>query len=652
MLLPERMYKVIVIMPKDYTERFLFEIQKAGIAQVEDVHKFLRDISPGAPLEYFKEISSYELTLSRIIDTFEKYVKRPSGIMELIKPHPPKKFRTKRFSLNDIIKECREYVPKILSKVEALDQDIKGLMDEIEGIRNTISVIEGVPFEDIDFKYLGMREYSVSVIVRVGDVEFFKEHASKYNASYVIRGVERGKETIYYALIITERESWNRLLEESPPGLINVIHIPEDAEGFKSEYLETLRARIRDLREKINEKKDEIIKLYHENEEKLKILYDEVRNEKARRMIPSRSGESLYTRTLAFWVPERSLDKFKEIVNSVTEGKAVIGIEEAEIGEDAPILLKNPRWAKPFEFLTRLFSLPKYGKVDPTIIIGPIFAIYYGVMLGDFLYGFLVFLLGVLLMRGMGKYSRNIYDFGFLMAASGFTSMVTGTIQGSYFGDTFQRFLGIGIPMIYDPFSDPMKLLTLSLYIGLFQLNLGMILSSYQLLREGHVKEFICDRLSWFILQPAGAVLILNFLFGKEFSPIVMKLAYVGVLVGLLLIFMEHKGLGFFEITGFIGEWLSYTRILALDLATSGTAMTINIIIGLLVSATPFLIPVAVVMWLGGHLINAVLQNLGSFVHSLRLQYVEFFGKFYESGGMEFRPFSEIRQFTIMEGEE
>jgi len=290
------------------------------------------------------------------------------------------------------------------------------------------------------------------------------------------------------------------------------------------------------------------------------------------------------------------------------------------------------------------------GKVDPTIIIGPIFAIYYGIMLGDFLYGFLVFLAGLLLIRGLGRYQQSIKDFGIVMASAGFFSMVVGIIQGSYFGDAIQKFLGYNVPTIYDPFSDPMKLLVLALYIGLFQLNLGMALSSYQLIREGKIKEFVCDRVSWFLLQPAGAILILKYLFGREFSPLILNIALIVALIGLGLIFLEHKGLGFFELTGFIGEWLSYTRILALDLATSGTAMTINIIAALIASPSPILIPFAFLIWFGGHLINAVLQNLGSFVHSLRLQYVEFFGKFYESGGSEFTPFAERRKYTIVEG--
>ena len=650
MLLPEKMYKAIVVTPKSYTDSLLSELQKHGIAQIDEIHKFLGDVRPGEPMEYFRELSNYELVLSRIIESFEKYIPKPEGIKNLFKPIPPKFFKTKRMSIEDILAECRDYIPKISKIIEELDGKIKELSEKIGEIETTMFHIKEIPFEDLDLKYIRSREFYVASIVRITDINKFRALSQQYNIVYVTKEVVEKKETKYYAVVIASKESWEKLMHEAPPGVFVIIKIPEDAKGTKEEYLRTLSQKIVEIKQEISRTKAEILNVYAKHEEKLKVLYDAVRIEKDKRLATAMCGESLYTNILAFWVPESKLDSFKRVVEKSTDGKSIISFEEAKIGEDAPVLLKNPNWAKPFEFLTRLFSLPKYGKVDPTIIIGPIFAIYYGVMLGDFLYGFLVFLVGVLLVRGLGKYQRGIRDFGVVMASAGLFSMVAGIIQGSYFGDTFSKFFGFKVPTIYDPFSDPMKLLVLALYIGLFQLNLGMVLSSYQLIREGKIKEFICDRLSWFILQPAGAILILKYLFGREFSPITMKIALIGALVGLGLIFYEHKGLGFFEITGFIGEWLSYTRILALDLATAGTAMTINIIVALIASPSPLLIPIAFLLWFGGHLINAVLQNLGSFVHSLRLQYVEFFGKFYESGGYEFTPFAEKRKYTVLEG--
>jgi len=650
MLLPEKMYKAIVITPKSYTNALLSELQKNGIAQIDEIHKFLKDVRPGEPMEYFRELSNYELILSRIIESFEKYIPKPGGIKNLFKPVPPKFFKTRRMSIDEILEECRRYIPEISKVIEELDGRVKELSEKIGEIETTMFHVKEIPFEEIDLKYIRSREFYVTSLIRITDIDRFKPLAQKHNIVYAIKEVVEKKETKYYAVVIATKDSWEKFTQDTPPGVFVIIKIPEDAEGTKEEYIKILSQKIERIKEEIRKTKAEILKVYKEHEERLKVLYDAVRIEKDKRLATAMCGESLYTNILAFWVPESRLDLFKKIVNESTEGKSIISLEEAMVGEDAPVLLKNPKWAKPFEFLTRLFSLPKYGKVDPTIIIGPIFAIYYGIMLGDFLYGFLVFLVGVLLVRGLGRYQRGIRDFGIVMASAGFFSMVIGVVQGSYFGDTFYKFFGYKVPTIYDPFSDPMKLLVLALYIGLFQLNLGMALSSYQLIRERKIKEFICDRVSWFILQPAGAILILRYLFGREFSPITMKIALIGALVGLGLIFYEHKGLGFFEITGFIGEWLSYTRILALDLATAGTAMTINIIAALIASPSPLLIPIGILLWFGGHLINAILQNLGSFVHSLRLQYVEFFGKFYESGGYEFTPFAERRKYTVLEG--
>ncbi|HEC96122.1 MAG TPA: V-type ATP synthase subunit I [Euryarchaeota archaeon] len=650
MLLPEKMYKAIVVTPKSYTDVMLSELQKYGIAQIDEIHKFLRDIRPGEPMEYFRELSNYELMLSRIIESFEKYIPKPGGIKNLIKPVPPKFFKTKRMSVNEILDECSKYIPEISRIIENLDGKVKDLSEKIGEIETTMVHIQEIPFEEVDLKYIRSGEFYVANIVRITDIDKFKHIAQKYNIVYAIKEVVEKKESKYYAVVISTKKSWDKFTQEIPPGVFTIIKIPKDAEGTKKEYINMLQQKIEKIREEIEKTKAKILEVYKKHEENLKILYDAVRIEKDKRITTGMCGESLYTNIFAFWVPESKVDLFKRIVSKTTEGKSVISLEEAKIGEDAPILLNNPKWAKPFEFLTRLFSLPKYGKVDPTIIIGPIFAIYYGIMLGDFLYGFLVFLAGLLLIRGLGRYQQSIKDFGIVMASAGFFSMVVGIIQGSYFGDAIQKFLGYNVPTIYDPFSDPMKLLVLALYIGLFQLNLGMALSSYQLIREGKIKEFVCDRVSWFLLQPAGAILILKYLFGREFSPLILNIALIVALIGLGLIFLEHKGLGFFELTGFIGEWLSYTRILALDLATSGTAMTINIIAALIASPSPILIPFAFLIWFGGHLINAVLQNLGSFVHSLRLQYVEFFGKFYESGGSEFTPFAERRKYTIVEG--
>ncbi len=651
MFLPERMHKVYLTLLDSDAEKVLSEIQRKSLAQVEEIHKFIKDLKPGEPLEMYKEFSELEIGLSRLLETFHRYVPRgPGGIKALIKPPKVEKIKVKRRDPKEILKEAGKLFSEVSERLSSLDNKIKSLRDQIEEFKAVISTLEKVPFKDVRAEFLGEGPFAFSSIYLVSSENALKEALDRVGGYGIFERVELKKKTYQtYSLVILDSEKYEEFVELLPPGSVTPIAVPNEEKGTISEVIDSLRERIEERKKEIEECKREIRELYSKYERKLKEMLDEVHAERVKREAGARSGRTLYTRTFCFWVPDSRREEFIQTVIKASEGRAVLHLEEAREEEDPPIKLNNPRWARPFEMLTRLFALPKYGKVDPTVIIGPLFVIFYGMMLGDFMYGFLAFLGGLIVTFGIGKVYRGYRDFGIVITCAGFTSMVVGAIQGGYFGDTMPKFFSFIPPHIYDPLKNPMPLLKLALLIGIFQLNLGMAISSYQLLREKNYKEFVQDRLSWFIIQPCGAILLLDYLFGKHFSPIVLKLCLVGVAIGVLLLFWKHKGLGFFEITGFLGEWLSYTRILALDLATSGTAMTVNIVVGIVLGLSRYLVPLAAIVWLFGHIINSALQNLGSFVHSLRLQYVEFFGKFYESGGREYVPLSEGRKFTIPE---
>ena len=128
-----------------------------------------------------------------------------------------------------------------------------------------------------------------------------------------------------------------------------------------------------------------------------------------------------------------------------------------------------------------------------------------------------------------------------------------------------------------------------------------------------------------------------------------MYAAYAGAIVGVLMIFYYRGPMGFFGLTGFLGDWLSYVRILALALATGGIAMTINILAELIAGIHPIMIIPAAVIFLGGHTFNIIIQSLGGVIHAIRLQYIEFFGKFYTGGGKMFRPFRAERVYSRVE---
>jgi len=193
---------------------------------------------------------------------------------------------------------------------------------------------------------------------------------------------------------------------------------------------------------------------------------------------------------------------------------------------------------------------------------------------------------------------------------------------------------------------EPKKVLFIALVIGIVHLNIGLLLAAYQNARKKAYKDLLSEQISMFIIQPCAAILILDFFKWAAIVPSLKTIGGAGILIGIILVALKGGPLGVFGLTGFVGNWLSYARILALALATSGIAMTINIFANLVAQIHPAMVILAAFIFVFGQIINCVLQALGAFVHSLRLHYVEFFGQFYSGDGKYFIPFKSIRRYT------
>ena len=413
-------------------------------------------------------------------------------------------------------------------------------------------------------------------------------------------------------------------------------------------------------------------------------------------------GRTEHVYVISGWVPERSSGRLEKLVRKSTESHALVFFETPEEEEDVPVKMDNPKWAKPFEFLTKMFATPKYDEIDPTMIIAPIFIIYFGLMLGDALYGVIITIGGLIILKGMGKVDEAARDFGIVVTLAGISTVIFGMLQGGYLGpfndqaNNLPQRLGINVPSLLDSMKDPITMLVIGLIIGLAHLNLGLFLGAVHNIRKGRKKEAVLEQGTWWVLQPSSFILIAGKLFRWfNYSSEVYMVAWIMVIIGLIMLIMQEKGMFFFGITGFLGNFLSYARILALGLGTAGIALTVNILTDLVVgAASQSLSPVCgalaligaifgvisikkprkrykitgalllifgvvgfinvpaafmllgALMFISGHIINTGLQALGSFVHSLRLQYVEFFGYFYEGGGKDFQPYEEKRKIT------
>jgi V/A-type H+-transporting ATPase subunit I len=392
------------------------------------------------------------------------------------------------------------------------------------------------------------------------------------------------------------------------------------------------------------------------------IIEEELENEKARKEVFSRFGETRSTKIITGWVLKNQTERLRMLCAEITGGHAKCHFKDPGNNDDkVPVKLHNPKWAKPFEVLTTLFATPKYNEIDPTLIIAIPFIFFFGLMLGDAGYGFVIFFLCLFGYFSLGKIRPVVKQASYIGIFMGFSTIVFGFLMGSMFGDLVPRLIYgnpktplyaaelLGFPLPYDPIRNPIFLLQVSLIIGVSYIMLSIISSAGHNLKYRNFKSFFLGQFPWFLLVPCGLILIFYGFFKFEFSALILNISYLMIIIGLILLFIDKKMLFFFDLTGYLGDSLSFARLLALGLATAGIAMTINIIGELIIPVHPVLVILVLVLLFFGHLINFVLQALGAGIHSLRLQYVEFFGRCYEGGGKGFKPFQAKRLITKLE---
>ena len=333
--------------------------------------------------------------------------------------------------------------------------------------------------------------------------------------------------------------------------------------------------------------------------------------------------------------------------------------------EEVPVLLDNKNFFVPFEAITEMYSLPDYRGFDPTSIFALFYAVFFGMMLSDAGYGILMTVACFVVLHKF-KLEGNMYKMIRLFFYCGISTIIWGALFGGWFGDFIQVFartvLGKEVvinALWFNPLDDPMKLLIFSLALGIIHLFIGMGIKAYMQIKEGHWFDALCDEGFWYFTI-VGLIALLG---GSSISPVLPEigqwLAIIGAAGLLLTGGRDKKGIGkvtgglsnIYNITSYLSDILSYARLLALGLATGVIAQVVNTM-GSLFGGGVFGIIILVVVFIFGHALNLAINALGAFIHSSRLQYVEFFGKFYEDGGEPFDPFRKKTKYIKIEQEE
>lgn len=346
------------------------------------------------------------------------------------------------------------------------------------------------------------------------------------------------------------------------------------------------------------------------------------------------------------YYPAELHNNFESTLKNILGNDYYLESEAAE-GDDVPVKLKNNKVFESFENITSMYSVPKYKEIDPTPLLAPFYIFFFGMMLSDAGYGFVMFVgtLIALTVFNLDDEMRKSVKMFFLLSIS---TIFWGVMYGSYFGD----FIKIA-PLWMKPDSNVGLLMIVSVVMGLIQIYVGLGIKAYMQIRDKDYFGAFSDVGLWYITLTGAIIWALSAfvdLASLGVPAVIITIAKYGTIAGMIGIVLTNGrqessigaklGQGFYAlygITSYVGDLVSYTRLAALGLATGFIAYAFNIMVSM-VSTSWATVIFGVAIFVVGHIFNLFINALGAYVHTCRLQYLEYFGKFYEGGGTAFEP--------------
>lgn len=439
------------------------------------------------------------------------------------------------------------------------------------------------------------------------------------------------------------------------------------------ERCEDLRGRIALAEKKIQEAETEITGL-SERRKELEFLIDYYTMRIEKYQVLGRLNQSRHTFMVSGYIPECDAKALSQELS--LRYSAAVELEDVTEKDDPPVLLKNNAFAAPVEPVLESYSMPGRGEVDPCTVMAVFYYVLFGMMLSDAAYGLIMVLGCGMILAKFRNIESGLKKTLQMFLYCGISTMFWGVMFGSYFGDVVDvvssTFFGKELtipPVWFVPVDEPMRLLVFSFLLGIIHLFTGLGMKMYQLCKAGQYKDALYDVVFWYLLVGGGIVylltmdMVVNMLgLGFQLPATVGTVAAVCAGIGAVGIVLTAgresrnpfkrllKGLyGIYNISGYLSDILSYSRLLALGLATGVIASVFNqmgsMAGGGVVGAIVFIIVFVI-----GHTLNIGINVLGAYVHTNRLQYVEFFGKFFEGGGRKFNPFSvKTKYYKIRE---
>lgn len=664
MFQPARMCRMELTLAEDCEDRLLARLHREGVVQIDsidDAELENRSLDRGNAPQRINDVSLLLLRTRKLIDVLEKHGQRkPPFVDDLLGIERITKQKVEDESFAALKARASTLLADVEEKTSTLEEKRKDLLTREKRTEEQKSHLAHLADLDVDLKDVGATPYTwtaVGIVAedRLASLKAAIDNAAGANAIYAHAPAIGNHTGFQLTCAIDKGDAAMEALRSAGARILDV----QGLTGTPRKNWRKAEEELTRLREEQQATDTALQELGRANLASLHALEEVLANEKERCQAARKSAATSHTATYRLWVPAAITQKVDAIIAEETKKQYVADVDDRP--ETAPILLSNPGILRRFQVLTKLYGMPRYHQLDPTFLIAPTFALFVGIMLTDFVYGVALVGLGLLLDKKYGIYSEGLKDFATILVACGAATMVFGIATGSYFGDFLGKYL-LGNPAGSDAVAlwlDPMAgtnailLLGIAVGAGFLQLMAGHLLGAINYFKYGERKNALINHIAWYKIV-FGSILYLASHSHYMVAALPGAFEYIGlaiVIFGVLLLVIKSSFMVIFDIVGLVGNALSYARLLALMLTTAGIAMSFNFLAAIVADIPTVGILFAAVIFIAGHVINLIINGLGAFVHSLRLEYVEFLGTFYDGDGVEFTPFQEKTTYTTHSSE-
>ncbi len=658
-----RMAKIQILAHRNVHEQLVERIQA-----LEELH--IADIRGGVTVEHHPdlvsgvEVSDEELArrVSRIQFTldFLSSVEEKKGLLSgLLSPKvviSPRQYRgvVEEYDEGPTVSQCLE-----------LERERTELLSVNTKLETTIHQLSPWLALDCQLEAVVSTEHTAVVLgtLPVEALGEFYERSSEITDETAVETVQQDRDTAYLLICchkVVFPQVWDLLkrLGFEEVTFPELHGRPEDAYRQIREDIDHNLQRVQEI--------EEISRGYLIERQSLQVLYDHLNGQLQCRRIRANFGQTKTASVIEGWIPEKRLKSFEAALTKEFNEIAILPLDTSA-QEAPPISLENSKtFVRPFEVVTELYGMPHAREYDPSPFLAPFFFIFFGLCITDAAYGVIITLLFLYLMKKFKVTFGRAKLIG-LLFFGGISTILMGVITGGWFGDLanylpswlegFRRMRQTF--MLFDPMEQVLVFIGIALLLGFIQICYGLFIRMAREIREGDFVEACCGPLPWLTLLNG----LVAFGLGTKgmlppFAADVGK--WVAICSALAVVLLTDRRssswfariawgvYGLYGITSYVGDVLSYLRLFALGLATGIIAMVVNLLADMM-RGTPYVgWFFFAIIFVIGHIFNILINGLGAFVHTLRLQYVEFFPKFFQGGGRPYRPFQKEAKYTVI----